>query len=290
VRGTLDWVLFHRRRTKRCGQSVPQPVPSPPRRYQLFTYRAKNQDEVIALRRWLHSPTGIAPRFQRVDVLEFASGAATLVTPATALVNDWTAAQPGPSIAYGAVATPISGDVPLAEPRLTRVVTGVATVTPLDSGANVLEVLPAVPAPLVVPNVDGIVVLITRDPVVVTRLALVIFAPLDGAHFPNRESPNAKVQFANNLPQADDLRRLIRSLTPNQPVNGVTLAVTKAPVDSGADVRIQSVVDEVVAAGQPTPLRRSKSVLTDRDRQNLINSGHPVDGFDEVIFLEPNRG
>jgi hypothetical protein len=169
-------------------------------------------------------------------------------------------------------------------------VQGVAAVTPLDPGADVLEVLPTVPAPLVVPNVDGIVVLITRDPVVVTRTALVIFASLDGHHFPDREAPNAKVRFASDLPQGDELRRLIRSLTPNQPVNGVTLAVVTAPVDGGAAVRIQSVIDELLAARLPTPLRRNMSVLTARDRQNLIDSGHPIDGMDEVIFLEPNRG
>jgi hypothetical protein len=289
VRGTLDWVLFHRRRTKRCGQSVAQLVPTPPRRYQLFTYHAKSQEEVAALRRWLHSPIRLEPTFQRVDVLEFASGAATLVTPATALVSDWTAAQPGRFIAYGAVATPIAGDTPLAEPRLTRVVQGVSAVTPLDSGTDLLEVLPAVPAPLVVPNVDGIVVLITRDPVVVTRTALVIFTSMDGPnHFPRQDAPVAKVKFANNLPQADDLRRLIRSLTPNQLVNGITLAVLTAPVDGGADVRIQSVIDELNAAGRLAPLRRATAVLDARDRQELIRSGHPVDGLDEVIFLESN--
>ncbi len=287
VRGTLDWVLFHRRRTKRCGQSVPQPVPLPPRRYQLFTYHAKSQQEVDAIRRWLRTPIRLEPTFQRVDVLEFASGAATLVTPADALVRDWTASQPGPTIAYGTVATSIAADLPLADARLRRVVQGVGT--PLDPGSNVLDVLPAVPAALAVPDADGIILLVTREPEVVTRTALVIFASMDGAnHFPSQDAPVARVKFANNLPQADDLRRLIRSLTPNQPVNGITLAVLTAPVDAGADVRIQTVVDELNAAGRPAPRRRASAVLDARDRQSLIRSGHPVDGLDEVIFLEPN--
>ena len=171
-----------------------------------------------------------------------------------------------------------------------RVVQGVSSVTPVDSG-DVLEVLTTVPLQLAVPNVDGTFLLVTREPEVVTRNALVIFASMDGPfHFPGQGAPNAKVRFANDLPEGDDLRRLIRSLTPNQTVNGVTLAVVTAPVDAGADVRIQSVFDELAVAGLPTPLRRNKGVLSDRDRQSLNGSGHPVDGFDDVIFLEPNRG
>jgi hypothetical protein len=158
-------VLFHRRRTKRCAPSAPPPAPTPPRRYQLFTYHAKSQQEVDMIRRGLRSPGNFQPNFQRVDVLEFASGAATMVTPENVLLQDWGGVQPGNSLAYGATATAIPTDAVFGNQRLTRVVQAVSTVSPLDPALGFLEVLPDVPPQMVVPGIDGIVLLITLDAV-----------------------------------------------------------------------------------------------------------------------------
>jgi hypothetical protein len=168
VRATLDWVLFQRRRTKRCAPSAPPPAATPPRRYQLFTYHAKSQQEVDMIRRGLRSPGNFQRNFQRVDVLEFASGAATLVTPTTSLLTDWTGVQPGNSLAYGATATAIPADALFGNARLTRVVQAVSSVSPLDAAQGVLEVLPDVPPTMVVPGIDGVVLLITLDAVLTT--------------------------------------------------------------------------------------------------------------------------
>ncbi|MEO8333804.1 MAG: hypothetical protein ABI664_02445, partial [bacterium] len=169
VRATLDWVLFHRRRTKRCAPSAPQPAPTLARRYQLFTIRAKSQQEVDLIRRELHtSAAGTRRTFRRVDILEFAGGAATLITPSDALLSDWTAAQPGNTLAYGAVATSVAADAPLANARLSRVARGVSSISPFDIVDGVLEVLPTVPPAMAVPGTDGVVLLITLDAVQTT--------------------------------------------------------------------------------------------------------------------------
>lgn len=425
VRPTLDWVLFHRRRTKRCASATPQPVPTPPRRYQLFTVRAKSQREVDVIKQALNGTSEFVPRFQRVDVLEFASGAATLITPNDALLSDWRGAGPGNTLAYAAAGTEVGTDSALTGLRLARVVRAVASVTPLDPTSGAVEVLAKVPATLDSPGTDGIIVLVTLDvvrlsfqniyhvtldartnallsknlldeiikqpltidlgahpfpdgsstfdpavaatlnnayitrggggfpadvfsyakpddtsggydalilararaianavggsantvvekhdvegpwpvgptspvisiivvqPPAVTRNALVIFASLDGAHFPSPDASAARVKFVNNSPSDDALIALVKSLTPNEPVRGVTLAVITPPVDADANKRTQEVSNALVATGHSAPLRMVTATLSDNDRTELSRSGHRIDGMDEVIFLEPQGG
>jgi hypothetical protein len=425
VRPTLDWVLFHRRRTKQCAADVVPPAPTPPRRYQLFTLRVRSPREVDLVKRALESGSDFKPVFQRVDVVEFAGASATLLTAADALLNDWRAVQPGNTLAYAAAATGIADDTAFTASRLGRVVSGVASVSPLDTQSGVVEVLPAVPAVLTSPGLDGVIVLVTLDvarltyqnlyrvtlddksrsvlsknlidqlikmpqtrdlgarafsvdssdlvdddaaalkdawdkegggrplsvflyakpdddtggdvttlvargrsiadavggnadttvekhdlegawpvgptsPVIaivavapppVVRNALVIFASRDGeVHFPRPDAKAARVKFADDVPTDDTLSQLLKSLTPNEPVGGIALAVLKAPADVGADARVQTVVDTLVRIGRPAPRRTNVITLSDRDRTQLERSGHAVDGLDEVIFLEPQPG
>jgi len=422
IRPTLDWVLFHRRRTKRCASITTQPVPTAPRRYQLFTVRVKSPREATLVRQALNGTSEFVPQFQRVDTVDFASGAATLVTPIDALLSDWRGAGPGNTLLYGAIATDVSSDVALTGSRLSRVMRIVTTATPLDPETSVLETLPRVPALLDTPGTDGVIVLVTLDvvrlsfeniyrisldarmkalletnlldeiiklpttvdlgahpfpdgsstfdpavaatlnnayvtrggggfpagvfsfakpddtsggddelilargraianavggsantlvakrevegawpvgptspvitliavaPPAVVRNALVIFAPLDGAHFPSPDAPVARVKFSNDQPTDDALIRLMKSLTPNEPVRGVTLAVLTAPVDADANTRLQAVSAALVEVGRPAPNRMVTATLSDRDRTQLQRAGHSIEGMDEVIFLEP---
>lgn len=173
VRGTLDWVLFHRRRTKQCAAAPVEPLPSPPRRYQLLAYHAKSLRDLELLRATLHNSTGQQLNIRPVNVLEFAAGAATLLTAADVLLHDWNAAQPGDRLAYAAIAIVLAEDAPFSQARLERVVKGVAPVSPLES-ADRLEVLAEMPVALVQPNIDGVVVLATLARVVADRLARVV--------------------------------------------------------------------------------------------------------------------
>jgi hypothetical protein len=180
VRPTLDWVLFQRRRVKRCAAEVVPPV-SPTRRYQIYHLAAASDREVQAARAALRTPTGILRfTFQRVDTVDFAGGLPTLLSPVDLLVRDWHLVNPGNRLIYGAIATPITTDTPTLESaRLSRVVQLLAAVSPVDANnpASAFETLPAVPTALAVPGTDGIIFLITEKLVVTTcqdvyRLAL----------------------------------------------------------------------------------------------------------------------
>jgi hypothetical protein len=137
-------------------------------------------------------------------------------------------------------------------------------------------------------GVDGVMILFTLQQD--TRTALVIFAPVDGDHFPDERSPRANVSFKDSVPQGDALKNLISSLTPNQPVNGIALAVLTPPPDVFADKRIGAVIDALVAAGRPgAGVRTGIGKLGDGDRDKLLALGITLDGLDEVIFLEPQQ-
>jgi len=126
-------------------------------------------------------------------------------------------------------------------------------------------------------------------PVVKTRNAMVIFTPFEALnHLPNPESPVARVRFVDNVPDEEALRRFIHLLSADQIVFGVTLAAITPPLDD-ADVRMKSVARELDKAHRLQLVRMGSSELTDKDRQRLEKTGHAIDGFDEVIFLEANR-
>src|SRR5262249_15852406 len=129
----------------------------------------------------------------------------------------------------------------------------------------------------------------------VTRHALLIYGNWDRPnHFLSNDppGPSTTVDFSDNVPQGDALLKYVKSLTPNQPVNGVTLSTTKAAPDAGAAQRVQAVVEALVAGGRPAPkaTRRGIEALNDHDRAELVRVGQDPTKFDEVIFFELNAG
>lgn len=151
----------------------------------------------------------------------------------------------------------------------------------------------SIESPVDLPGNCPAITFVTPRPVV-TRTALVVFAPVDGdEHFPGPfpEASQATVTFVNNAPQGSALQNLINSLTPNQPVNGVNMAVLTPPPDTGVQTRLQAVLSALAAAGRPsTGVRIVVGTLNNSDRARLIRDGFPLNGIDEVIFLEPQGG
>ncbi len=169
VRATLDWVLFHRRRTKRCATPVERPPVTPPRRYQLYEYRAEGPRDLVIIRQLLRTPAAITRLpFKRVDVVEFSGGLSTLLTAPDALLRDWGASQPGNTLIYGAIATSVAADAPLSSPRLTRVAEGVAATSAIGAANSLFETIPDVPTALAVPGTDGMIFLVTINVVKTT--------------------------------------------------------------------------------------------------------------------------
>jgi len=231
VRPTLDWVLFHRRRTKRCAMAAAAPPQSPSRRYQVYHLAADADAEVRIVRAALRTPDGITKlQFQRVDVVEFAGGLPTLLSANDVLLRDWTAVHPGNRLLYGAIATPIATDTPpLEDARLSRVVQALASVSPVDANSAFLafETLPQVPAALAVPGTDGIIFLVSetlvlttcqdvyrviqsdRVPVLLKQGDLVTLLKLDGV------KQIASVQFneGSNAPTTASLTELQKAWT-----------------------------------------------------------------------------
>jgi hypothetical protein len=166
VKGTLDWVLFHRRRTKQCGVSqVPATVPS--RKYQVWIGEVPNQNALGSTVSALKSNAPFDPKlvtFQNVDIVEFGGGVPSLVTPATAVLADWQAkANASAQIAFAGIASQgpaqDEGD-DLARGRLTSFDNTVTSVTPADASLTP-TVLPGIHPALATPGVDGIVVILT---------------------------------------------------------------------------------------------------------------------------------
>jgi hypothetical protein len=161
VRATRDWVLFHRRRTKKCAADVEQPAPPRVRKYQVYHYRMKRAGELNAIQEALKTDGGIAQfKFDRVGIVEFAAGQAARLSE---IQSDWQAVSPGNLLAYGMIATAGEEDsTSIESARLTRLAEAVGGISHSDSSTQ-LEALPNVPAALRVPGVDGVAFLVTRQ-------------------------------------------------------------------------------------------------------------------------------
>ena len=183
----------------------------------------------------------------------------------------------------------------LAQERLEAVVEVVGAVAPVEPHPD-YAVLTRVPDALDVPSNDGIIVVATREAAL--RSALMIYGNWDrvaggvGQHFLEPGAKSSPMQFKDNVPQGAALTNFIGTLTPNEPVLGVTLATTKADPDPGAQARLNAVIGALTAAGRPEPVATRKVVerINDHDRAEVQRIGHNADAVDEVIFFERNSG
>lgn len=165
VHATADWVLFHRRRDKVCGEEKVV-VAAAARRYQVYHLRVASLESAEEIRKALlaNDAAVIAKLgFRPVDVVEFAAGVPSLNTPVSVIQSDWQSASPGNRLLYGAVASSGAaageGDA-LALARLSRLQDAVAPISAPHARLH-SETLETVPAPLAVSGSDGVMVLVT---------------------------------------------------------------------------------------------------------------------------------
>lgn len=111
VLATLDWVLFHRRRSKRCEVDRPRPE-APPRSYQAYHLPLQANPDlsltrlIEALRRNDSDILQQLP-FRPVSLVEYAPLSANLRSQPAAILADWNGLdpKPGPRLVYTAVAS-----------------------------------------------------------------------------------------------------------------------------------------------------------------------------------------
>lgn len=167
VRAVRDWVLFHRRRAKRCGVE-PAREALPPRRYQLWALDALDAGGVDA-----PSPAQVQAAFaggdaemiqtlreaaKPITIVEYSHGKAVLLTQESAVKSAWQAGvAEDRTITLGLVATNEDTDTEVLEvARVGRVEQVVAPLTPLAAGAT-SHALADVPADFVTPGTDGFI-------------------------------------------------------------------------------------------------------------------------------------
>jgi hypothetical protein len=175
VKATLDWVLFHRRRTKNCSEAAERPAPPATRRYAVYHVLATEGPREFRKRlaEALRTPNEITRLmgFQRVNDVEFTGGLPTLLTRTDAVLADWNAAvpKPGNTLVYAAIATSAASDAAALESarlgRLLQVLSPATRPDPTSTLESVTDVLPRVPEALAVPGADGIVFILSTQEV-----------------------------------------------------------------------------------------------------------------------------
>jgi hypothetical protein len=308
ITAVRDWVAFTRRREKRCEVIEAPPPPVPPRTYRVIDVRANTLEEANRLRDTLSArlqdPATIVQTIQSLVMQEdklqhvklyvrFAGDRATALSDLAAAESDWKTFSPGKTIVYAAVGAAGETDATLQLKRLATFESAV-NADSHETAQTKDEAIVPYPQAAAPPDADGVMVIVTAAEAL-TRHALLIYGNWDRPnHFLSNDppGPSTTVDFSDNAPQGDALLKYVKSLTPNQPVNGVTLSTTKAAPDAGAAQRVQAVVDALVAVGRPAPKasRRGVEALNDHDRAELVRVGQDPTKFDEVIFFELNSG
>lgn len=171
VRGTRDWVLFHRRRTKQCGAAEPAVV-RPERKYRVFQLQLfggttstlasggtggfpipPSKEDILNA-----SPRTIK-RFRRVGDVSFGGGVATVAGDTTALKAGWQTV-PDNLILWGGIG---SHEEALGDGEALGKARGLAAAKVLDKVQlnTPVDILPIVPPWLDSAGVDGVIILIS---------------------------------------------------------------------------------------------------------------------------------
>jgi hypothetical protein len=165
VRATRDWVMFHRRRDRRCSGDAALPETGV-RRYQLYHLRVRTEAQARSARAAVLSADAarIAKLgFKPIAAVEFGIGRSALATPNADVVADWKAADPGPRIVFGAIGSvgPAQAEGEgLARARLSTLELTVSEDQATPQADN--QVLPVLPD-LGLGGMDGALFLVTQE-------------------------------------------------------------------------------------------------------------------------------
>ncbi|HEX3146060.1 MAG TPA: DUF11 domain-containing protein, partial [Pyrinomonadaceae bacterium] len=167
VRGTHDWVMFHRRRNKNCGTPTVAPAP---RRYRVYQFAATPErirelgaiadlvpEAPLTTDQILKTSPKLPKVFLPIGEVTFGGGVVTFVGDISALKNAWKKIPDG-KIVWGAIGSrdeAMTDGESLAVGRLKTLEAALDQVSPSARA----DVLPIVPPSLASPDVDGVIVL-----------------------------------------------------------------------------------------------------------------------------------
>jgi hypothetical protein len=163
LRAVHDWVLFHRRRTKNCGD-IPGRPRTAARRYRVYYLDVSDLEQRDVVLRLMEEDAGLSNYpMEELGEVTFGGGVAALEEPpAHELRKLWfDAAPPGATLALAAIASreaAAADGAALAEARLGALGGVLDDHTPYHAEAEV-AVLPGLPADLAVGDADGVIVL-----------------------------------------------------------------------------------------------------------------------------------
>ncbi len=259
VRGTRDWVLFHRRRTKVCSEEKLAPPPPPARRYQVWHLLSPSVGETTRIITALqNNDMNILSRFQfvRVDRVEFGGGVATLLTRPEDLTADWRRVNPGNRLIYGSIASQggaISEGESLALSRLSRVEDVVDDVSARHPEFK-SEAIEAIPTPFLEADIDGAIILLTVNQEVVVSADLSITKTATIPQVAAGSTLAYTLDFANKGPNAASTVTVTDALPANTTFDSASVTPssgwsTAPPPAGGAPNVVFSKAS--VAAGEP---------------------------------------
>jgi hypothetical protein len=300
VRAIHDWLMFRRARTHLCAPECQATTSVGIEAFQVWHLVVDNEDQLKKLTTALDNgddKTLAAFAFKRVGLLRYRDESAYSEEPAERVLQMWTDAKPAAQVVLGRVweTAPTAGQGWQNHFRLRNMIEQISSLTkPPVRADGALAAIPLPSSKLADGSLDGGMLVVTTGVAAATRNALLLYGNYDSPnHFFNDTAPRTPLQFIGDVPQGDVLLNFVKGLTAEQPVRGISLAITAAtPPDAGAGTRLKSAVKAVVDVGRPEPVPgRQKLVnLNAHDHAQLVAIGVKPEDFDEIIFFELNAG
>lgn len=300
VRGTLDWVLFHRRRDKQCSTDVETPPLKPPQSYHVYNITVLSLGDAESFVRSFEME-GFANFIKAWDdhnlVIKFVGDSAQPLFDFPVAASEWGLLNPGNMnpgkligfVFYGARD---NDNVALQTNRLRQFESAISEHS-MENESTTLRPLVPFPAEALPPDADGIMLFITLN----TEKTELLYPfglelPRD-AGFPVPISfPYAESQAENVLKEfVADLRRYIIDQHNIQGIRYIWVG-SKINGDSAAEARGNALrdrfIEESLVTNNGSELNVQTAVLSEEHKKGIqqrlgIND---LDNIDDVILIE----
>ncbi len=284
-----DWVLFHRRRDKKCGIDQPQTIVAT-RRYQIYHLLATKEEQINFARQAVKEADTkkiFNAGFNQVAMVEFEGGQSSITTPVADLMADWQAAQPGDALIFGAIGSQGAAQADGEAVTKSRLLNLEMTLMQGNQGSMVENIiLPKLPE-LALAGLDGAIFLITTQQE--TFNILMVSCDWDDFHQNFSKEKSASEGLIDFQPTDPEKFKNSLMIILDQETVAITVAVFEASHLKEAKQVLSMVTEQVKAINFTNISQTRPAVILPKEIEGLKNIQITPESYDAIVFFSKNR-
>ena len=284
-----DWVLFHRRRDKKCGIDQPQTTVAT-RRYLIYHLLATKEEQINFARQAVKEADTqkiFNAGFNQVAMVEFEGGQSSIATPVANLMADWQTAQPGDALIFGAIGSQGAAQADGEVVTKSRLLNLEMTLMQGNQGSMVENIiLPKLPE-LALAGLDGAIFLITTQQE--TFKIFMVSCNYDNFHQNFSKEKSAREGLIDFQPtDPENFKNSLRIILDQETV-AITVAVLKASHLEEAEQVLSMVTEQVKAINFTNISQTRTAVILQNEIDGLKRIPITPESYDAIVFFSKNR-